>query len=556
MEAPHSPLGLVPLGYFDRDRVDSAEHESSSDHSAAGHSLVVFDRSRNRLSVLPTSPRAEDRCPLCNRVREPEPVSPSHRNRYFPKLEQLFREQLVHLLPASDQEAEVPRELFIDGYCEHLFEEKRFIGRGAYGSVFEVTHCLDGVELGTFAIKKVAVGNSRSWLGKVLREVKAQLAASEHPNVVTYRHAWLENSSAGSTLFPAANSTAPRVPHLFVLMELADFGCLQSLLFGPEEKDPAEELKRKLRRRKRELRRKRMRDDFELSESDDEQEKHLSTRAKWDLFLDIALGLAHLHSHGIAHRDLKPGNLLLKKSSEEDDTVIPHLDSQLRVLISDFGQSRLLQDLSYQEDTRLHTSVGTALFAAPEVVMPGVCRSGDPFKRDVWSLGMCLYALIYRALPWNGWHEDQHSLADRYARGMCPVDEPSDGREQSTVDTVTVDSRSTNSDTNASDLDELEALKRVMATMLQIEPAKRPTMPELLASPIVQKQIRIRRMPSHTKDAGTQTRPLKRQYSLQTSAPATPTQKYENKISVKMALLGAFAAGLATGLVANSFRGD
>ena len=40
-------------------------------------------------------------------------------------------------------------------------------------------------------MKKIPVGNSRPWLLKVLKEVRA-LERLHHPNIVTYKHSWLE----------------------------------------------------------------------------------------------------------------------------------------------------------------------------------------------------------------------------------------------------------------------------------------------------------------------------------------------------------------------------
>jgi hypothetical protein len=44
------------------------------------------------------------------------------------------------------------------GYYERFFARERLLGRGSYGSVFVTHHMLDGVLLGTYAVKKVPVG--------------------------------------------------------------------------------------------------------------------------------------------------------------------------------------------------------------------------------------------------------------------------------------------------------------------------------------------------------------------------------------------------------------
>ena len=47
--------------------------------------------------------------------------------------------------------------------------------------------------LGHFAVKKIAVGQSASYLLKILREVHL-LETLRHPNIITYHHAWLESA--------------------------------------------------------------------------------------------------------------------------------------------------------------------------------------------------------------------------------------------------------------------------------------------------------------------------------------------------------------------------
>ena len=88
-------------------------------------------------------------------------------------------------------------------------------------TIFNLQHVLDGNPLGHFAVKKIAVGNSHSYLLKILTEVRL-LERLHHPNIITYQcvlhispcrflsnkcdilsHAWLEScqfSSFGPTV--------------------------------------------------------------------------------------------------------------------------------------------------------------------------------------------------------------------------------------------------------------------------------------------------------------------------------------------------------------------
>ena len=52
---------------------------------------------------------------------------------------------------------------------------------------------LDGNYLGHYAIKKVAIGNSKPYLYKILQEVRL-LEQLRHPNIIPYHHVWIEDA--------------------------------------------------------------------------------------------------------------------------------------------------------------------------------------------------------------------------------------------------------------------------------------------------------------------------------------------------------------------------
>jgi hypothetical protein len=92
--------------------------------------------------------------------------------------------------------------------------------------------------LGHFAVKKIAVGQSHSYLLNILREVRL-LEKLHHPNIIAYQcvfivfvtfftlmqknsHAWLETCQF--------SSFGPKVPTLYVLMEWAECGSLDDFI--------------------------------------------------------------------------------------------------------------------------------------------------------------------------------------------------------------------------------------------------------------------------------------------------------------------------------------
>ncbi|CAM9274295.1 unnamed protein product, partial [Phaeothamnion confervicola] len=87
------------------------------------------------------------------------------------------------------------------------FAEGGKLGKGGFGTVYRCTNLLDGHE---YAIKKIRLSSDPrqgSELDKVLREVKI-LALLDHPNVVRYYQAWLEQISEHELLASAAAAAA------------------------------------------------------------------------------------------------------------------------------------------------------------------------------------------------------------------------------------------------------------------------------------------------------------------------------------------------------------
>jgi tRNA A-37 threonylcarbamoyl transferase component Bud32 len=121
----------------------------------------------------------------------------------------------------------------------------------------------------------------------------------------------------------------------------------------------------------------------------------------------IARAVHYLHSKGILHRDLKPGNIMLDERGEP--------------LVSDFGLAKLL-DVD-AELTQVGTIVGTPAYMAPELAtaQPGHAT----VRSDVWSLGVMLYELLTGQRPFagQGGKEVAHSilLTDPVRpRTLCP----------------------------------------------------------------------------------------------------------------------------------------
>ncbi|ORZ19495.1 kinase-like domain-containing protein [Absidia repens] len=374
-------------------------------------------------STLPPSTETEgvSECPLCHRPYSKNDQTlnsqPTYMDRnYFrllrsspmgtpktstdntPRSTNGLEKPLDDLFDESTSTLHLNANAINQGYYSNFFIELRKLGRGFRGSVYLCEHILDGVKLGKYAVKKVAIGNNHTWLVKMLREVHL-LERLHHPNIVSYKHSWLE--------YDRLTPFGPKVPCLFILMECANGGNLEEYLEpeissehhqqpGEKKKSP-KELKRE--RIKRQLQ---QQDEYEAEVQNKQpiqtQKRLLGMAEISSLFLDIVQGLDHLHQQHIVHRDLKLANLLLKWDDRRRGSEVFKIP---RVLISDFGEC---EDLEGVPDSDRTGATGTMEFMAPEHVrLDPHGRNTVEYspKADMWSLGMVLYYLCYSRLPYS-----------------------------------------------------------------------------------------------------------------------------------------------------------
>lgn len=103
------------------------------------------------------------------------------------------------------------------------------------------------------------------------------------------------------------------------------------------------------------------------------------------MFRDVLDGLNYLHTTlKIAHRDMKPENLMFKNKSDDSD-----------VVLIDFG-------MSMEISKPVREKVGTAGYVAPEVL-----DGFHDFSCDMWSLGVILYIVMSGSMPFYGQNENE-----------------------------------------------------------------------------------------------------------------------------------------------------
>lgn len=122
---------------------------------------------------------------------------------------------------------------------------------------------------------------------------------------------------------------------------------------------------------------------------------YLDDDQRWRLFREMVNGLDYIHSQGLIHRDLKPGNVFL--------------DSSDHVKIGDFGLATAAikakttvgiiskSDVEESKDTFLTGQVGTTLYIAPEITK-ATGKVSYTNKVDIYSLGIIFFEMGYPPL--------------------------------------------------------------------------------------------------------------------------------------------------------------
>lgn len=131
----------------------------------------------------------------------------------------------------------------------------------------------------------------------------------------------------------------------------------------------------------------------------------LSEKVTVKVFRQLLLGLDHLHSNNIVHRDIKMENVLMNDS--------------LGIKLTDFGFAKKLEDGEH-----LHDVCGTLSYLAPEMIRVGMGSNPDGYgcEVDMWACGVLLYTLLMGQPPF--YHPKQLSLMRQIQE--CRYDRKSD----------------------------------------------------------------------------------------------------------------------------------
>ena len=113
------------------------------------------------------------------------------------------------------------------------------------------------------------------------------------------------------------------------------------------------------------------------------------------IFKQILLGLQHIHSKRISHRDIKMENILFTTTNNtEHDGVVKIIDFSISTIIPNNVKE-------------INEPGGSMHYQAPEMFDYDKKGYYDPFKIDYWAVGVCLYIFIFEQFPFD----DESELA-------------------------------------------------------------------------------------------------------------------------------------------------
>ncbi|XP_035460181.2 serine/threonine-protein kinase Nek5-like isoform X1 [Scophthalmus maximus] len=218
------------------------------------------------------------------------------------------------------------------------YEVIRQIGEGAFGKAFLVRDKGGGGD-GQCVVKQVDLRKMSAKEKEASKKEVTVLSKMRHPNIVSFTSSFQEEGS------------------LYIVMEYCDGGDLMKKI--------------------------KMQRGIPFTEQQ---------IVGW--FIQICLGLKHIHDKKILHRDIKAQNIFLT-------------DGGMKAKLGDFGIARMLNNT--MELAR--TCVGTPYYLSPEI-----CES-RPYnnKTDIWSLGCVLYELCTLRHPFEG--SSLRQLVSKICRG-------------------------------------------------------------------------------------------------------------------------------------------
>ncbi|KAJ9053137.1 hypothetical protein DSO57_1027314 [Entomophthora muscae] len=121
-------------------------------------------------------------------------------------------------------------------------------------------------------------------------------------------------------------------------------------------------------------------------------------------FRQLIDGVAYMHSMGIAHRDIKPDNILI-----DDDCVLK---------LTDFGCSEAFYDSAHISCNKTRGILGSEPYMAPEILegqqQTTTVSTYDPRLADIWACGIVYLVMSFGSMPFKIANESRDKAYVQY----------------------------------------------------------------------------------------------------------------------------------------------
>ena len=135
----------------------------------------------------------------------------------------------------------------------------------------------------------------------------------------------------------------------------------------------------------------------------------LNSKVALEIAIQITQALMAAAAHGLIHRDLKPGNIMLARGGTDA--------AELQVKIIDFGLAKAIADAGSEPDLTHGQFIGTPNFASPEQFGSGPVDA----RSDIYSLGTTLWFALTGKTPFAGRNVEEIRRAQKL--GALPTEQ-------------------------------------------------------------------------------------------------------------------------------------
>ncbi|MDA8148471.1 MAG: Stk1 family PASTA domain-containing Ser/Thr kinase [Actinomycetota bacterium] len=161
----------------------------------------------------------------------------------------------------------------------------------------------------------------------------------------------------------------------------------------------------------------------------------LSSERAADIASHVAAALGYAHRHGVIHRDVKPGNVLITDEGQ--------------VKVTDFGIARAVN--TDESLTQTGAVMGTAAYFSPEQAE----GMGVDSRSDIYSLGVVLFEMVCGRAPFLG--DSPVAVASKHVRDIAPVPRDINPSVAPALEAIILKAMAKNPDHRYATADELRA---------------------------------------------------------------------------------------------------